>query len=348
MIHNTHKRYLHFFLVLIYLLFQTEVFAQLGAEYKAFELAEKLQCEIFYEAISKTLTFSKSNTKLTCVVGENMLILGDGSIEFFSSPTQKNNTIYIPQDMGNRIESFFSQQTEAESFFKVGAILIDPGHGGKDPGAIGEYTENGKKISIYEKTVVLKVAQELTSLLKQAFPDKKIIMTRTGDTYPTLEERVNMANNVKLADNEAIIYISIHANSSFNKTASGFEVWYLPRDYKRNDLTDGKNISNEIRPIVNSMLEEEFSLESILLASNILDQLNVSIGNQSPSRGLKEQAWFVVRNAKMPAVLIELGFVSNEKEAKLLNNSTYLKKCANGIYNGIVQFVSQIENYGLK
>ena len=69
-------------------------------------------------------------------------------------------------------------------------------------------------------------------------------MTRTGDTYPTLEERVNMANNVKLADNEAIIYISIHANSSFNKTASGFEVWYLPRDYKRNDLTDGKNISN--------------------------------------------------------------------------------------------------------
>ena len=91
-------------------------------------------------------------------------------------------------------------------------------------------------------------------------------------------------------------------------------------------------------------MEEEFTMESMLIAKFILDELTSSIGKQAQSRGLKEEMWFVVRNARMPSVLIELGFVSNEKEAKLLNDKQYLQKASDAIYNGLVTFIDHFEN----
>lgn len=331
--------------ILLLLLCAENFYAQ-GNWYKATDFAKKINAQMFYEAVSETLTFSKNNATAAISIGEPLVILNRARIEFSPAPMKQNGAFLINEKMADIIESFFTNDVENEPLFKIAAILIDPGHGGKDAGAIGSYTENGKSIPVYEKNVVLPVARQLADMLKKTFPDKKILMTRTGDTYPTLEQRVEMANNVKLAEDEAIIFISIHANASFNKKATGFEVWYLPRDYKRYDLANGKDVEKEIKPIVNSMLEEEFSLESILMAKNILESLKDAVGDVSPSRGLKEKEYFVVRNAKMPSVLIELGFVTNEAEAKILSSPEYLNKYATGIYNGIIQFVSQFENHG--
>lgn len=151
-----------------------------------------------------------------------------------------------------------------------------------------------------------------------------------------------MANSVKLGAHEAILYLSIHANSAFNKSSDGFEVWYLTPDYRRT-VIDKTDESKEILPILNSMMEEEFTTESILIAKSIGDGLDLQIGKQSPNRGIKEEEWFVVRNARMPSVLVELGFVSNPTEAKLLADSDYLQKCAAGIYNGLSGFILQFE-----
>ena len=171
-------------------------------------------------------------------------------------------------------------------------------------------------------------------------------MTREDDIYPSLEARVNMANSVELESHEAVIYVSIHANAAFNKNSTGFEVWYLSPDYRRT-VIDSKTVDTaEIVPILNSMMEEEFTTESILIAKSILDGLEAEIGDVSNNRGLKAESWFVVRNARMPSVLIELGFVTNEDEARLLDNSDYLQKYAAGIYNGIVNFVSYFESVG--
>ncbi len=101
--------------------------------------------------------------------------------------------------------------------------------------------------------------------------------------------------------------------------------------------------STEIIPILNTMLEEEYTIKSILLARNILSGLDTQIGKEIPSRGLKEQSWYVVRNAKMPSVLVEIGFITNEPEAALLAQPEYLRKIANGIYNGIVSFIDYFE-----
>ncbi len=90
-------------------------------------------------------------------------------------------------------------------------------------------------------------------------------------------------------------------------------------------------------------MEEEYTTESILIAKFIMDGLNAQIGSKTVSRGIKAEEWFVVKNSKMPSVLIELGFVSNPAEAALLNDKAYLQKSALGIYNGITAFVSHFE-----
>ena len=92
------------------------------------------------------------------------------------------------------------------------------------------------------------------------------------------------------------------------------------------------------------MLEEEYTRESILLAQEIIQEFDRRVGNKSINRGIREESWFVVRNAKMPAVLVELGFATNEQEAALLASSGYLRTLAEGVYSAIETFVTTFES----
>ena len=92
--------------------------------------------------------------------------------------------------------------------------------------------------------------------------------------------------------------------------------------------------------------EEEFTVESVLLAKNILTGLDGTIGGVSKNLGLKEESWFVVRNAKMPSVLVELGFVTNINEASRMARIDHLRKMATGLYNGVTSFIEGFENGG--
>jgi N-acetylmuramoyl-L-alanine amidase len=237
----------------------------------------------------------------------------------------------------------------AGDHLRVAAILIDPGHGGKDGGAVGSVVVGKRQITIREKDVTLTVARRLSDMLKSAFPDKEILFTRTVDSFVSLEDRVVVANSLLEKSKETVLYISIHANTSpFNKNASGFEVWCLPPEYKRtlvDETTAGKE-NHEILPILNGMLEEEISLESTVLAQEILSGLNAKIGQLSADRGLRQNDWYVVRNARMPAVLVEVGFVSNPDEAARLADDAYLKDVAAGMYSGVQAFIGRFEQNG--
>jgi N-acetylmuramoyl-L-alanine amidase len=244
-------------------------------------------------------------------------------------------------------DAFSRIRRDEDSRFHIAAIIVDPGHGGKDAGAVGNFTVNGKALRSVEKDIVLKVARELHSLLFRNYPGKRIMLTREGDVYPSLEDRVAIANSVPLKDNEAILFISVHANASFNKDARGYEVWYLSPDYRRSVIDRTKyEDSAEVIPILNAMLEEEFTTESIMMAKSILRRFGEILGDAIPSRGIKAEEWFVVRNARMPSVLVELGFVTNREDAILMNDEGYLKKAAEALYKGIVDFVMNFERSG--
>jgi len=263
-------------------------------------------------------------------------------------PFLEQGVLKFPESFLNQIKSTFNKYMEEDrDRFRIAAIIIDPGHGGKDPGASWDHTIQGKNLKSVEKDITLKVSRLLYSTLAAAYPDKKILMTREGDTNPTKDARVNMANSVPLGKNEAAIYISVHANSSLSQSARGFEVWYLTPSYRREVIDEAKySDSKDVLPILNSMLEEELTTESILLANYILKRMGDAVGKQSPSRGLKAEEWFVVRNARMPAVLVELGFVSNQTDALLMNDNVYLKNLSDALYKGISDFIVFFERSG--
>ncbi|NLM00218.1 MAG: N-acetylmuramoyl-L-alanine amidase [Treponema sp.] len=306
------------------------------------DVAKKLGAKFFFDPLTESGSLEKNGHCITFRTNESVFMFDYQKLAILDAPIRKDGLLLVSKNFMLTAEEFF-KTIPPETHFRVGAILIDAGHGGKDPGALATHTFNGKKITIREKDITLTVAKNLNAKLKVAYPDKQILMTRTDDKTMTLEQRVEIANNVKLQPHEAIIYVSIHVNAAFNKNANGYEVWYLSPGYRRDVLDKDSGVEKELLPILNSMMEEEFTTESILIAKLILDSLEKEIGTQSLSRGLKEEEWFVCRNANMPSVLVEVGFLTNKNEAELLNDQNYLSKVANGIYNGIEAFVYHFE-----
>ncbi|GHV86079.1 N-acetylmuramoyl-L-alanine amidase [Spirochaetia bacterium] len=281
--------------------------------------------------------------------GERGAALFDGREVFtLPLPYTEGGALRFPQAFVAAAKSAFSASREAEKTrFRIAAIIVDPGHGGKDSGAVGTHKIGGKTLKSVEKDITLAVSRQLAAQLRTVWPEKRVLLTRNGDTFPTLEDRVNVANTVPLKDNEAIIYISIHANASLNKDARGYEVWYLPPETRR-ELIDRQKYteSSEVIPILNDMLQAEFISESTDIGRFILARFAETLGNQIPSRGLKAENWYVVRNARMPAVLVELGFVSNAEDAALMADPAYLKRYAEALYKGIADFVAEFEQSG--
>lgn len=297
----------------------------------------------FWDSLSQTGVLERSGHQLSFRAGEQLVLLNSELIMLTDAPSVQDGTVTVTKKFLELADDYLKPSNDGEGF-KIGAILIDPGHGGKDPGAVGTFKVNGKQVKVQEKDVVLSVGKNLYSRLRQSYPDKQIIMTRSTDVFLTLGERTDIANNVKLGEREAVLYVSIHANASLDKKASGYEVWYLSPGYRRTVIdSSAADDDKSLFPILNSMMEEEYTTESILMSKFIMDGLQAQIGDQTKARGIKAEEWFVVRNANMPSVLIEVGFVTNEKEALNLNSDTYLQKTALGIYNGIQAFVTHFE-----
>ena len=262
-------------------------------------------------------------------------------------PFLDNGNIRFPEAFVNQITNTFVRHDDVIGDYRVGAIVIDPGHGGVDPGTVWEYTVNGRNMRIMEKDIVLRVSRMLHASLRAAFPDRQVVLTRDGDYNLTLEQRTDVANSLSLKENEIAIFISIHANSSFNRNARGFEVFYLDPSHQRELVDRSLHVGFEdVIPIINWLLEEEIGQESIILANSMLRRLEDAVGDVSPNRGLKSHNWFVVRNALMPAVLVELGFVSNREEALLLNDEAYFMKLSDALYKGIMDFIAFFERTG--
>ncbi|MDA8424886.1 MAG: N-acetylmuramoyl-L-alanine amidase [Treponema sp.] len=313
----------------------------------ALETARRLKAKLSYDPLTGYGVFERPELRASFALGVPWIVLDEDTSLKVAAPRPGSDGPVFPASTVVMLQKAFASAEAAKPpHYTVAAIVIDPGHGGKDPGTTGEHIIHGKRLVVVEKNITLDVGLKVYAALKRRFPDRRILITRTGDTYPTLEQRVAMANSVELTDNEAVIYVSIHANASFNKTARGFEVWYLDPNYRRTLISSPstRGSAREITPILNAMLEEEFTTESIILAKNISSGLQTQIGSESPNRGIRPEEWFVVRNARMPAVLVETGFVTNPDEAVLLSREDYLRRIADGIYNGIVDFVAYFES----
>jgi N-acetylmuramoyl-L-alanine amidase len=225
---------------------------------------------------------------------------------------------------------------ENTRFTKINAIIIDPGHGGKDPGAIG-YDD------IQEKDIVLREGLLLAEKLRSSYPDKKIVMTRSKDVFIELEDRAALANRI-YEKYGTTIFVSIHVNASRSEKVYGFETWHLVGNYNRKVVKQGA-VSNDksVENVVNSMLNQEIYRESRDLAGRIQANLEKQIGDVSVNRKIKEEVYFVIKKSVMPAVLVEIGFNTNKYEAIRLTKYSYLNKIATGIYSAVRDFINDYE-----
>lgn len=222
-------------------------------------------------------------------------------------------------------------------------IVIDPGHGGKDPGGVGY-----KKIQ--EKNIVFAVSRYLSSYLKKK--GYKVYMTRTKDKYITLKTRTRYANKKK-----ADIFISVHANvSPKTSKTSGFETYFLSparsarakRVAKIENSVIGNIRSSTTQKVILNFLNKNKIVQSDKLAIDIQKYTLHSLREKYKSvkdGGVREAPFWVLVGAQMPAVLIELGYLTNPTEALRLNKSSYQKRLAEGISEGIDSYFQKNRSY---
>jgi N-acetylmuramoyl-L-alanine amidase len=203
---------------------------------------------------------------------------------------------------------------------------------------------------IKEKDIVLAVAQELRKELLKNQRGREVIITREQDEFLTLEGRSSIANGVNSEKNP--IFISIHANASFEKGTSGYETYFLTLDPVNEDArevalmensvftSEIETYSDNLRQIMNRIVDVEYRRESMKLAELIQKRLEDHIGSTSSNRGVKSAFFYVMKAAKMPSVLVEIGFVTNREESSRLLQAEYRKKIAKGVAEGINDFIT--------
>ena len=233
------------------------------------------------------------------------------------------------------------------------SIMIDPGHGGEDVGAMGpkEIGKNGVKAParLYEKKIVLELAKLLGEQLKSN--GYRVSYTRTADTSVSLADRAKIAN-----DEGADLFVSLHLNAFTSKNAKGSEVYFLslgPVDKDLQDLAEAENetgrddsdVNSEadfVAGILNDLAQNAYLHESERLAVFIQTELNRLAGIKE--RGVKQAPFSVLRLAAMPAVLVETAFISNPVEAMKLRNPAFLRSAALAIAKGIQRYIEYSGN----
>jgi N-acetylmuramoyl-L-alanine amidase len=218
-------------------------------------------------------------------------------------------------------------------------IVIDPGHGGKDPGTIG-------RSGTMEKKIVLDICQRLKKLL-DANSSLEVIMTRETDIYVPVENRTVIANQ-KRAD----LFISVHANSNPSKKRSGVETFYLNfsqdpsviQTAALENATSSKNLS-EMKSILEKIAKNSKVMESKELADDIQKNLVMALRKLHKDvvdLGYKGGPFWVLIGVETPSILVEASYLSNSKEESRLKNARYRQQIAQGIYNGIKEYMNSL------
>ena len=312
------------------------------------DLLRRTGAEMRWDPMRRMGQLSRGSTVLVFQPGDSWMVLNGRRLVVTGTVIEEEGRLIFSREAADTILNLFGASQGHSASYTLKTILIDPGHGGRDSGAARIWPVDGVDFLLSEKDIVLEISLRLADKLKSEFPGKDVVLTREKDVYPTLEDRVDLANGVRLNVREGMIYISIHANASLSTAARGYEVWYLPRDYRRTLVDPGGlgGRARSIAPIVNALWEEEFTHESVRLAEMILGGFRERLGPDVPNRGRREESWFVVRNARMASVLIEVGFLTNAEEAARMRRPEYLSRLTEGIYTGISNFIAFFENRG--
>ncbi len=238
----------------------------------------------------------------------------------------------------------FSLPQMSREFEPIDAIVLDAGHGGKDPGGVS----NG----IEEKRLNLTLVKKLHTLFRKQNKNIKVYVTRNNDNFVSLEDRVS--KTTRWASHKNILFISIHANISYNPKVSGFEIYTLSDKASDTEALATERLENagfsakdvqqtdSVYSLLADLVRDGTRKESEWLAEYIYtDTLKTA---NSYGRGLKRANFFVLKYNTVPSVLIEVGYMSNKAEADILKTDDYQNKLVVGMYKGISRYINEYNN----
>jgi len=322
-----------------------------GIEYfNVYELNKTFKANIQADLLDQRLYISLYDRQLTILLDSAYLLFMGNTYNFQYPIILNSEKYYLPTYFITALlPTLFAEKlsysnnkliADVPQDNSIKRIVIDPGHGGKDPGAIG----NSRKT--FEKNVALTMAYKLKKELEEKL-DVEVLLTRTKDEFVSLQSRTEFANS-----NEADLFISLHCNAHRNSKVTGIEVYYLSTAktdearavealensvvYDYEGGADAVQQYDDLAFILADMAQNEHLEESYKISTYLQD--NLVKRTKSYNRGVKQANFYVLRGAYMPAVLIEMGFISNKAEEKDLNSATYQKKLINSIFESVKLF----------
>ena len=231
---------------------------------------------------------------------------------------------------------------------RLNTIVIDPGHGGKDPGCVSQDKRT------QEKDLTLAISQKLAQKIRKKYPEMKVLLTREKDVFVALRDRAQFATK-----NNANLFISIHINAATNRTANGFAAYILGQSTNKNTDTYAFNMDvvtrensviyleddttvygdlNDNSPeaqIMSQFLYNAFREQSLGFAETVNNRMKAPFKH---SYGVQQANFQVLREASMPAVLLELGFISNSSDLTLLRSDKSLDQMADNVYQAFIDY----------
>ena len=317
---------------------------------------------------TEKIVFYLDNKKIKITNGITFLLIDDNIYQLSSKVVRQNNEYFVHIDsfinivnsslqnlsiISNSSEMIISSTTKTKNVaiknidieknkWKFSTIIIDPGHGGKDPGAVGYR-------GTLEKDIALDVAKRLEKKISKNMK-VKTVLTRDEDIFLKLGERTRIAN-----ENKGSLFISIHANAATDRRASGFETFLIGPNKneaavrvaaRENSVLElegvaGKKLTNEDL-IQATIAQSAFASKSEKFAALVQEEIGKRV--QGKNRGVKQAGFYVLMGASMPNVLVELGFISNLAEEKKLRSSQYREVLATAIFRALEKYEKTLDN----
>ena len=317
---------------------------------------------------TEKIVFYIDNKKIKLSNGITFLLIDENIYQLSSKVVRQNNEYFVPTDsffniINSSVKSLSIMSDESKILISIkpnenskpaknivaeknkwrfSTIIIDPGHGGKDPGAVGYR-------GTLEKDIALDVAKRLEKKITKNMKIKTVL-TRDEDIFLKLGERTKIAN-----ENNGSLFISIHANAATDRRASGFETFLIGPNKneaavrvaaRENAVLElegfsGKQLTNEDL-IKATIAQSAFASKSEQFAALVQEEIGKRV--QGKNRGVKQAGFYVLMGASMPNVLVELGFISNLAEEKKLRSSQYREVLATAIFRAVEKYEKTLNN----
>ena len=302
------------------------------------DLCGRYALDCNWDAVAQTVTMNHKGQRIQVLVGSNIVVIGKAKVVLSRPLERRHGAVVVPEDFERLVLSHAPVPGEAAVLdLRLGKVVVDAGHGAKDPGAIGFHGMKEKDVNL---DIAARIARELRAR------GVEVIEARSSDVFLSLAERTRLAS-VAGAD----LFLSIHANASKSRRAAGFEV-YAPGVLALQDRVDAQRRENErrlfgalnmrkdaedLRKIVADMLYTAKLKESPRLAASVSRGLTDALGKNGRG-GSRTARFYVLRNTLIPSVLIEVGFITNPREAVQLKNPAYRQKIAEAVVQGVMRY----------